>query len=133
MKVGLDTSVVLRLLVGEPADLARVAVEYLIQIQQKGGCAVVSDLVVAETYFALQYHYKTPKAEALALLRQFLTSHGIENSGVAARVMATPHLESAKPGFVDRIVIQQYLEKTDAVATFERASRKLPKILVLEP
>ena len=65
MNVGLDTSVVLRFLVGEPADQAQTALQYLRKIQQEGGRAIVSDLVVTEAYFALQYHYPVPNAEAL--------------------------------------------------------------------
>lgn len=132
MNVGLDTSVVLRFLVGEPADQAQAALLYLRKIQQEGGRAIVSDLVVAEVYFALQYHYQAPKAEALKGLRQFLAAKGIENAGVAVAVLATPHLESAKPGFIDRIIHQQYIEKADTVATFEKSARKLPGTVVLE-
>ena len=57
MKAGLDTSVVLRLLLGQPADQAARAVAFLDELSRGGHHAVVSDLVVAEAYFALQHHY----------------------------------------------------------------------------
>ena len=132
MKVGLDTSVVLRLLVGEPADQARLALGYVSDIVSKGGQATVSDLVVTEAYYALQHHYETPKNEALAQLRSLLTTPGIKNLGVAAHVLRTPHLESARPGFVDRIIHEQYAPEANVVVTFEKSARKLKKIFVLE-
>jgi predicted nucleic-acid-binding protein len=131
MKVGLDTSVVLRCLVGEPADQAQVTLDYLGQIESEGGRAIVSDQVVAEAYFALQYHYRVPKAEALSGLRDFLTSDGIESNGVAVAVLKTSQLESAKPGFIDRMIHRQYIEKADAVVTFEKSAHKLPRTVVL--
>lgn len=132
MKVGLDTSVVVRLLVGEPLELARIAMEYLIELQQDGGFAVVSDLVISEAYFALQYHYKVPKADAIDKLHRFLTSKGIETSGVAIRVLATPHLESAKPGFVDRMIHQHYMDGADEMVTFESSANRLSKVRILK-
>ena len=51
--VGLDTSFVLRLLTGEPGKQTALAVKQLDQMRAEGKLAAVSDLVVAETYFAL--------------------------------------------------------------------------------
>ena len=132
MKVGFDTSVVLRLLVGEPISQAKAAVKYFQELREKGCRILVSDLVVTETYFALQHHYQTPKSEALAQLKTFLSTDGIENMGVASHVLNTPNLESAKPGFVDRTIHAQYADKAETVASFETAFRRLEKGLVLD-
>lgn len=59
--VGLDSSVVLRLLIGEPVELAEVAQAFLDELFELGKKAVISDLVVSEVYFALQYHYQVPQ------------------------------------------------------------------------
>jgi len=56
VKVGLDTSVVLRLLTGEPELQARRALAELDALASSGAVPLVSDLVVSEVYFALQYH-----------------------------------------------------------------------------
>lgn len=69
MKIGLDTSVILRLLIGEPAAQAERAWRALTEARAAGDATVLSDLVVSETYFALQHHYRVPKAEALEQLR----------------------------------------------------------------
>ncbi|MBO7689071.1 MAG: PIN domain-containing protein, partial [Kiritimatiellae bacterium] len=57
MTFGLDTSVVLRLLTGEPPELAARALERYQQGIANGDDFAVSDVVAAETYYALQHHY----------------------------------------------------------------------------
>lgn len=129
--IGLDTSVVIRLLVGEPADQTARANELLDELFEDGKRAAVSDLVVSETYFALQHHYKVPKAEALIALKQFLAASEIEASGGVLEVLQTPRLASAKPGFVDRLIHQEYLEAAGEMATFEKSAAKLPSTRAL--
>ena len=131
MKVGLDTSVVLRLLLGQPADQSQRAVAFLEEVARRGDQAVISDLVVAETYFALQYHYGVPKKEALAALRAMFADEEIESPGVAAEVLAMEGLASAKPGFVDRLIQSAYVSSGGAMATFEKASGKLKSVRIL--
>jgi predicted nucleic acid-binding protein len=60
MSVALDTSVILRLLTGEPEALAGRALVEVQELPRGGEALVVSDLVVSEVYFALQYHYDMP-------------------------------------------------------------------------
>jgi predicted nucleic acid-binding protein len=67
--LGLDTSVVVRLLMGVPEAPARAARRRLEHAAEAGETVLVSDLVISEAYHALQYHYGVPKAEARSLLR----------------------------------------------------------------
>lgn len=131
MKVGLDTSVVLRLLLGQPTDQSQRAVAFLEAVTRRGDQAVVSDLVVAEAYFALQHHYEVPKNEALVALRRMFADGEIESQGVATEVLAMEGLASAKPGFVDRLIQGAYISKGGSMATFEKASGKLKSVRVL--
>ena len=131
MMVGLDTSAILRLLLGQPVDQARRAVAFLEELGGRGDKAVVSDLVVAEAYFALQYHYGVPKKEALSALRQMFADGEIESQGVAAEVLEAEGLASAKPGFVDRLIQGGYIRSGGSMATFEKASGKLKSVRVL--
>jgi predicted nucleic-acid-binding protein len=131
MTVGLDTSVVLRLLLGQPADQAQRAVAHLDALARRGDKATISDLVVAETYFALQHHYGVPKQEALAALREMLADGEIEPQGVAADVLATEGLASAKPGLVDRLILGGYVANGGTMVTFEKAAGKLKSVRVL--
>jgi len=131
MMHGLDSSVVLRLLIGEPEAQARRAMLYLDKLAEQNQRATVSDLVVAEVYFALQHHYKVPKKEALQALHDFLASPLVINDGKAFEVLATPRLESAKPGFVDRMIHLHYTANHGQMATFEKAAKKLENVEIL--
>ena len=131
MKVGLDTSVVLRLLLGQPADQAQRAVAFLETVAHRGDQPVVSDLVAAETYFALQHHYAVPKKDALAALRRMFADGEIESQGVVIEVLAWEGLASAKPGFVDRLIQGAYISNGGSMATFEKASGKLDAVQIL--
>ena len=131
MKTGLDTSVVLRLLLGQPKEQAIRAVAFLDELARAGRRAVVSDLVVAEAYFALQYHYGVSKPDALMGLRRLFADGEIEPLGAAAKVLATEGLASAKPGFVDRLIHGAYTNAADGMVTFEKADGKLKSVRVL--
>jgi predicted nucleic-acid-binding protein len=136
MKTGLDTSVILRLLTGEPDPQARCALAEVKALLGQGTILLVSDLVVAELYFALQHHYAVPKAEALTLIANFLNEKGIQSDGAAASVLAVPNLATAKPGFVDRMIHAAYTQQSaDEMLSFEKAARRLPgvRVLTVEP
>ena len=132
MNVGLDTSVVLRLLIGKPPAQTAVAVAFLDDLQRRGDRAEVSDLVISETYFALQFHFKVTKAEALTSLAVLLSTGEIVATGQAGKVLTQAGLATAKPGFVDRLIHAHYSAAGSTMATFEKAAGKLPKVRVLK-
>lgn len=127
----LDTSVLLRLLVGEPEKQAKKAEEALDAISEAGGKVYVSDLVLSETYFALQFHYKVPKKEAITVLKNLSQSEEIECSTHARFVLTQTNLHSANPGFVDLLIHAQYKATGMPMLTFEKAARKLPNTRLL--
>ena len=132
-KMGLDSSVVLRLLVGEPESQARAALRWLREARSAGLKPVVCDLVAGEVYFALQHHYGVSKAEALRRLSQFLSGGDVTADGAAASVLAVPGLATARSGFVDRLIHAHYTGGKEAgMATFERAARTLPRVVLLD-
>ena len=128
----LDTSVVLRLLTGEPLDQFRQALGFLTQQAEAKAEVFVSNQVLSETYFALQSFYKVPKAEALEMLSNFIQHRAIRASSVAESVLRLTGLASAKPGFVDRLIHGECQEAGHTLITFEKAVKKLPKTLVLD-
>jgi predicted nucleic acid-binding protein len=131
MRLGLDTSVLLRLLTGEPEVLAAVAVRRVESVLRSGDTVLVSDLVVSEAYFALQHHYGLSKAQAIAVLREFLRQSGVAAVGAAPGVLALPNLASAEPGLVDRLIHAEYVRVADEMLTFERSAARLPGARVL--
>ena len=131
MKIGMDTSVILRLLVGQPVDQTERAVAILDEMARQGDQGVVSDLVIAEAYFALQHHSGVSKKDALSGLHRLLEDQEIEATGVAVAVLNIPGLAFAKPGFVDRLIHHAYTETGNSMVTFERAAHKLKSVRVL--
>ena len=129
--VSLDTSVVLRLLVSDPVPLFQRASLFL-KTQLAAHFPVhVSDHVLAEAYFALQFFYKIPKADALKMLAQFARHSGVTVTPLAHQVLDLPGLATAKPGFVDRLIHGAALSDGHTLVTFEKAAKKLPATLVL--
>ena len=131
MNVGLDTSVLVRLLVGEPEDQYERALQYLDHLRLRGDQPNVSDLVAAETYFALQHHYQLSKADALRFLADAFESGEIHSCGVAAEVLKTPNLASAKPGFIDRMIHASYLNISVPMISFEKSAAKLKSVTLI--
>jgi predicted nucleic acid-binding protein len=115
--VGLDTSVVLRLLVGAPAAEARAARERLQAAHERGDSILVTDLVLAEAYFALHYHYGIPKAEARAKLLAMATSRVVTLSPPDAVWALKP---SSGAGLVDRLVHARHRSEGAVSWTFDR-------------
>jgi predicted nucleic-acid-binding protein len=106
-------------------------VTFLDELARGGHRAGVSDLVVAEAYFALQHHYGVSKQDALLGLRRLFADGEIEPLGAAAKVLAADRMASAKPGFVDRLIHGAYADAADEMATFEKAASKLKSVRVL--
>lgn len=101
MTVGLDTSVVLRLLIGKPAAEARAARERVQAAHERGDSLLVTDLAMAEAYFALHYHYGVSKDEARGKLLAMATSRVVTVSPPEAVWAFEP---SAGAGLVDRLI-----------------------------
>ena len=127
----LDTSVVMRLLVQEPAEQYIQAARFLEEKLSAGADAAVCDLTLTEAYFALQSFYEVPKAKALELLAGFINTPGIMSTSHARSILSLPNLASAKPGFADRLIHGTAVSADQTLVTFEKAARKLPKTLVL--
>ncbi len=131
--MGLDTSVVLRLLVGEPAGQAETAKEALSRVRMTGAAVIVSDMVVMEAYFALQAAYRVPKRAALAALDSMFASGDVqpEPGGCAREIVRECLKSSTKPGFVDRMIHARYRGHGAGLLTFEKASARLPDVELL--
>ncbi len=127
----LDTSVVMRLLVQEPANQYTRAAGFLEEKLVAGASAFVCDLTLAEAYFALQSFYGVPKAKALELLAGFINTPGIIPSSHARSILALPNLASAKPGFADRLIHGSAVTAGQRLVTFEKAARNLAGTIVL--
>lgn len=124
MSIGLDTSVVLRLLTGAPAKQADIARRMLAASRDT---VCISDLVVGESYFGLRHHYAVPHAEAVHAIAALLDDSRIQCTGVARRVFrdatadTVPH---SAPGLMDQLILADYRANQCTVATFDRELAK---------
>lgn len=125
MTFGLDTSVVLRLLTGQPQELAARALARYQDGIAAGDDFCVSDVVAAEAYFALQQHYRKTKEEALCALKGFSTGEGISFSQNFAASINTPDIHKANPGFVDRMLASGYRKQGQITLSCEKSFRRL--------
>lgn len=131
MILGLDTSVVLRLLIGEPEHQAAVARRLLEdEARSRGASFVVSDLVVGESYFALRHHYGVPHSRALTALSALLSDRRIAALGVARAVLGAAGGSST--GVIDRLIHGDYERTGAALATFDRQAARLPGAVLLD-
>jgi predicted nucleic-acid-binding protein len=127
----LDTSCVLRLIVGEPLTQFALAASFF-EENRAAGCAMhVCDLVLAESYFALHHYYKFSKSDALVALRLLVGTPPVVAGLTAREVLDLPDLATAKPGFVDRLIHGDSHSAGHALVTFEKATAKLPGTLIL--
>ena len=128
----LDTSFVIRILTGDPVALFEKAAGFLRECREREATCEVSDLVLAEAYHALQYHYGFTKPDALRTLHEFAKHPTIRTTMHAREILALAGLASAKPGFVDRLIHAARSSDHLTMVTFEKSSRTLPRTLVLK-
>lgn len=131
MVVGLDTSVVLRLLTGEPATLARKVLARFQEGLDRGDTYYVNDIVAAETYYALQHHYRKTKEEALAGLKALSEDPAFSFSDGFAKAMALPMPHRANPGFIDRLLSSDYEARGYPTLSCEKSFKRLSQTEVV--
>ncbi|MDD5706576.1 MAG: hypothetical protein PHR35_11670 [Kiritimatiellae bacterium] len=127
--VGIDTCVVLRLLMGVPADQASRAYRFFSDCMRNGVVLLVDDLVVTEVYHALLYFYGVPKGRALDTLRAFLATPGVRCQGNAPDVLASYHGTGA--GLADRLILADLREQANHLVSFDRDFCRLPGVRAL--
>lgn len=131
MTFGLDTSVVLRLLTGQPQNLAAKALARYQDGIAAGDDFSVNDLVASESYYALQHHYGKTKEESLAALKNLSSGVGISFSQNFLSAINTPNIHKASPGFVDRMLTSDYGGRGQITLSCEKSFRRLPDTEVI--
>ncbi len=132
MSIALDTSVVLRLLVGTPEPQAQMAHAAIAGASEAVG---VSDLVIAETYHALRHHYGVTVSDALQALHSLLRDRRIRALGCAFEVLGDMRDENrlaSRAGLVDRLIAAEYRESARETLTFDRDMARLSGARMLE-
>jgi predicted nucleic acid-binding protein len=129
--IGLDTSVVIRLLMGEPRSQAEVARRRIDRALVAGETVVVTDLVVAEAFHALRHHYDVPQAMALGRLQAFFNA-GIVQVDPVGVAEALGQGAGGHAGVVDRLIVVRHRALGATTATFDRRQARLEGGVLLQ-
>ena len=130
-RYGIDTSIFVRLLTGDPAkeyEKTRVALEKILN-EDPAAEIEVSSLVIAEAYFALQHHYGVPKEEARAALVSVMTSGLVKPQHGQGVLDALA--ETREPGVLDRLIAGDYAANGLITVTNDRKMSRLPRSQML--
>lgn len=124
-RFGIDTSVLLRLVTGEPQqDLERCLTGLAAEIEA-GGQILVSNQVLGEAYLVLQQFYGVSKPAARAALLEVL------RRGLVAPLNGESVLELLRepggPGLVDRLIVDGYSRNDIETLTLDRGMAGLPR------
>ena len=126
-RFGIDTSVLVRLVAGEPQAEFERCVEMLRSlIEDDGAEIVVSNQVIGEAYVAVQHHYGVSKSEARAGLFDVLRSGMVAPLNGRAVLAALETREGA--GLLDRLIAEEYSRVGLEALTLDRRMATLPGV-----
>lgn len=124
-RFGIDTSVLVRLAVGEPERDFRHCTEALrVLVEDEGREIFASNQVIGEAYIAIQHHYGVSDADARAALIDVLTSGLVAplNGQGVIQVLQTEE----RPGLFDRLIADDYSRPGLETLTLDRRMASLP-------
>ena len=129
-RFGIDTSILVRLVTGEPENhFERCVGELRSLIEDQGSEVFASNQVVGEAYIAVQHHYGVSGADARASLLDVL------HSGLVAPVNGRSVIEaletSGNPGLFDRLIADDYSRAGLETLTLDRRMSSLPGVRAL--
>lgn len=124
-RFGIDTSVLVRLLVGEPVGDFEDCVRTLSALIEDDGAEVfASNQVIGEAYVAVQHHYGVTRADARTGLLDVL------RSGLVAPLNGRAVLEAIEAangaGLFDRLIADEYTRASLEILTLDRRMAALP-------
>ena len=123
--IGIDTHVLLRLLLDDDAAQGARLDAWLSTLPAAAGQVHLADVVLAESIWTLASVYRQPKAELLKALRGLLTEPIFAFEHRAAVQAAVDAFESASCGFADCLIVakNQALSCTGTVSFDQRMGR----------
>lgn len=124
-RCGVDTSILVRLVVGEPRrDFERCVSELSALVEDQGYEVFASNPVIGEAYAALIHHYGIAGPDARSGLRDILTS------GLIAPLNGQAVLDALSadsgPGLFDRLIIDDYAHARLETLTLDQRMASLP-------
>ncbi len=128
-RIGIDTSILVWLVTGQPPDVYSLCVERLTALVADGAEIFASNQVIGETFVVVQHHYGAKKEDARAEIRNTLSS------GLVAPLNGQAVLEaleaSTGPGLFDRLIANDYSRADLQILTLDRKMAALPAVRLL--
>ena len=130
-RCGIDTSILVRLATGEPAqDFERVVAALTQMVEVDHVALFASHMVVGEAFVALQHHYGVSKPDAKVALRSVLSSGLVAPSGGDEVLEALASNRGC--GLLDRLIVLQYGSDELSTLTLDRKMAALPNVARLD-
>ena len=129
-RFGIDSSVLVLLATGVPQiQFQRTVDKLTVLIEKQGAQIVAGNLVIGESYIALQHHYGVQKLDARAALAGVLQSGLVE----ALRGQSTLDVLAATKGcgLMDRLIAAAYNEEGFTTLTLDKKMAKLKNAVFL--
>ena len=118
-RFGIDTSILVRLLTGDPElEFARCSRRLTRLIEDDGAEIFASNQVIGEAYVAVQHHYGVSKKDCRAGLEDVLRSGLVTPLGGDATL--TVLKETGGAGLLDRLIAADYAKAGLDVLTLDR-------------
>ena len=127
--IGIDTSVLVRLITGDPPDIHSHCVEALNELVADGVEIFASNQVIGEAYIGVQYHYGVNRDEARAGLLNALTSGLV--APLNGRAVLDALEASGDPGLLDRLIANDYARSGIESLTLDRRMASLPGVRLI--
>lgn len=128
--IGIDTSVLVRLVTGQPPDTYAYCRERLNELISEGIVVTASNQVIGEAFATIQFRYGIARSDAQAGLLRALTGGLVapQNGHAVIDVLVA----SGRPGLFDRLIAQGYAQSGLDTLTLDRAmASRLPNARLL--
>ena len=123
-RIGIDTSVLVRLVTGQPPDAYAYCVERLSALVEGGAEVLASNQVIAGAYVTVRHHYGAAREDARAAIRDVLLSGLVAPLG--GRAVACALRAPGGPGLFDRLIADDYTRAGMETLTPDRAMAPPP-------
>ena len=127
--IGIDTSVLVRLVTGQPPDMHAYCLERLNQLVNEGIVVIVSNQVIGEAFATIQFRYGMARSDARAGLLRALTGDLVapQNGQAVLDALAA----TGRPGLFDRLIADGYAQAGLDTLTLDRSMARLPQARLL--
>lgn len=124
--IGVDTDVILRLLVADDARQADLAAAYLKRHSSSEDPALLSDIVLVETAWVLENLYQYSRAQIAAAMDGLLATAQLKAINASAVNQALQRFRAGSADFADCLLgVRNAMDGCEYTATFDRKASKL--------